>query len=247
MKKSKEIYDLPVISISDVNQIGKVKGLIINPENFSVDFLTVEQDDWQVSVKAIPYPKIVGIGESAVMVEKTNSVIDLNELPFINQLLNKQIHLIGSKVLTRKGDLSGEISDYFFNDDNGQLESLLILSGSNELFLPIENVISFGKDRVIINDSLLSSNIQHSKQTNAELRVNPLKVGGEAKTQAEKKAEIKAKLIELLKVNPVSKDIYSKSGNLLFKKGTILTDTDISSLKKEGAKVFVEISMDLKE
>lgn len=234
MKKSKEIYDLPVISISDVKEIGKVKGLIINPENFSVDFLTVEQADWQVSVKAIPYPKIVGIGEFAVMVEQTSSVIDLNEIPFINQLLNKQINLIGSNVLTRKGDLSGEISDYFFNEDNGQLESLLIHSGTNELFLPIENVISFGKDRVIINESLLTTN------NKADFRIDP-------RTQAEKKAEIKAKLIELLKVNPVSKDIFSKSGNLLYKKGTVLTETDISSLKKEGAKVFVEISMDLKD
>jgi uncharacterized protein YrrD len=240
MKKSKEIYDLPVISISDVNQIGKIKGLIINPENFSVDFLTVEQNDWQVSVKAIPYPKIVGIGESAVMIEQNNSVIDLNEIPFINQLLNKQIHLIGSKVLTRKGDLSGEISDYFFNEDNGQLESLLIHSGTNELFLPIENVISFGKERVIVNDALLT-------QKKEELRENPIKLGSGTLTQAEKKAEIKAKLIELLKVNPVSKDILSKNGNLLYKKGTILTDKDISSLRKEGAKVFVEISMDLKE
>lgn len=152
MKKSKQILDLPIISISEGKQIGKVQRLIINPENFSVDFVSVEQEDWQVSVKAIPYKKIVGIGESAVMVEQTNTVIDLNEIPFINELLNKKIHLLGSQVLTRKGNLLGEISDYYFNDGNGQLESLLINFGEKELFFPIENVLSLGNERVIIND-----------------------------------------------------------------------------------------------
>jgi uncharacterized protein YrrD len=248
MKKSKELLDLPIISISEGHQIGKVKGLIINPNKFSVDFLTVEQEDWQVSVKAVPYKKIVGIGEFAVMVEQDNSVIDLNDIPFLNELLNKNIHLNGSPVLTRKGELSGEISEFFFSKENGQLENLLIHSDNKELFFPIESVISLGEEYVIINDSLIEINDQISQLEEGERQVTSLQV--KAKTQSlatDKKAALKAKLVELLKGNSIKKDIFDKSGELLFEKGTILNDEAIKVLQDERAKVLIEISMDLKE
>ena len=235
MKNRKQVLELPIISISDGEQLGKVKGLIINPEKFSVDFFTVEEENWQVSVRAIPFRKIIGIGESAMMVEQSDSVIDLNEIPFINQLINKQVHLIGSQVLTRKGDLLGKISDYFFNDETGQLDTLLINSENQELFFPIENVLSFGKQRVIINDSL------------QEIQEQITKMSAETENPTDKKAALKSKLIELLKANPLSKDIFGKNGELLFEKGTILSNEDISTLENEEAKVSIEISMDLKE
>lgn len=247
MKKSNELLDLPIISISEVKKIGKIKGLIINPDNFSVDFLTVEQEDWQVGVKAVPFKKIVGIGETAVMVEHDNSVIDLDEIPIVNQLLNKKIHIIGSQVLTRKGFLSGEVSDYYFNEGNGQLESLLILSGNKETFFPIENVISLGKEHVIINDSLQEINNQISEQRMNLQQATPIQTGAVSQNNIDRKAALKAKLIELLKGNSIKKDIFSKSGELLFEKGTILSGEDIKVLHDEGAKVLIEISLDLNE
>ncbi|WP_338786907.1 PRC-barrel domain-containing protein [Metabacillus sp. FJAT-53654] len=247
MKKSNELLDLPIISISGVKKIGKIKGLIINPDNFSVDFLTVEQEDWQVGVKAVPFKKIVGIGETAVMVEHDNSVIDLDEIPIVNQLLNKKIHIIGSQVLTRKGFLSGEVSDYYFNEGTGQLENLLILSGNKETYFPIENVISLGKEHVIINDSLQEINNQISEQMMNLQQATPIQTGAVSQNNTDRKAALKAKLIELLKGNSIKKDIFSKSGELLFEKGTILSGEDIKVLHDEGAKVLIEISLDLNE
>jgi uncharacterized protein YrrD len=247
MKKSNELLDLPIISISGVKQIGKIKGLIINPDNFSVDFLTVEQEDWQVGVKAVPFKRIVGIGETAVMVEQDNTVIDLDEIPIVNQLLNKKIHIIGSQVLTRRGFLSGEVTDYYFNEGNGQLESLLILSDKKETFLPIENVISLGKDHVIINDSLQEINNQISEQNANLQQAAPIQTGSISQNNSDRKAALKAKLIELLKGNSIKKDIFSKSGELLFEKGTVLTGDHIKILNDEGAKVLIEISLDLNE
>jgi cytoskeletal protein CcmA (bactofilin family) len=58
----------------------------------------------------------------------------------------------------------------------------------------------------------------------------------------DRKAALKAKLIELLKGNSIKKDIFSKSGELLFEKGTILSGEDIKISHEEGAKVLIEIS-----
>lgn len=97
MKKSTQILGQPIISISEGAEIGKVKSFVINPDKGSVDFLTIEHEDWQVSVKAIPFKKVVGIGEYAVTVESDRAVIDLNEIPIADQLVNKKSALSALK------------------------------------------------------------------------------------------------------------------------------------------------------
>src|SRR5690606_10003887 len=109
MKKSVEIVGLPIISIIDGIEIGKVKSLVINPEKGSVDFLTIEHEDWQVSVKAIPFKRVVGIGEYAITIEIDSSDINLKDIHMANSLVNKKNNNTNTKVMTRKGQLLGEV------------------------------------------------------------------------------------------------------------------------------------------
>lgn len=82
MKKAKELLHLPIISISEGKQLGMIKDLIINPDEKSVNYLIIGQDDWQVSLDALSYDNVVGVGDSAVMIEQKNSILGLEEIPF---------------------------------------------------------------------------------------------------------------------------------------------------------------------
>ncbi len=157
MKKSIEILGLPIISISDGQQVGLVKSLVINPDKGSIDFLTIEHEDWQVSVKAIPFKKVVGIGEYAVTVESENAIIDLNEIPIANQLLNKKIKINGTKVMTRKGQLIGEVSEFYIDEDNGNILGAMLKLSNSEVALPSECVLTYGKDIIIVKEDAQSS------------------------------------------------------------------------------------------
>ena len=156
MKKSVQINGLPIISIADGNQIGKVKSLVINPDKGSVDFLTIEHEDFQVSVKAIPFKKIIGIGEYAVTVESENAVIDLNEIPIANQLVNKKIKITETKVMTRKGELIGEVQEYFVEDETGQILGMELKVDEKIVYLASDSVVTFGKDIIIVNEDAAS-------------------------------------------------------------------------------------------
>src|SRR5690606_24800199 len=156
MKKSVEIVGLPIISIIDGIEIGKVKSLVINPEKGSVDFLTIEHEDWQVSVKAIPFKRVVGIGEYAVTIESDSSVIDLNEIPIANSLVNKKIKITNSKVMTRKGHLLGEVLEYYVDDETGNLLGTLLNVSGNEVALASESVLTYGKDIIIVEEDASS-------------------------------------------------------------------------------------------
>ncbi|EDL64682.1 PRC-barrel domain-containing protein [Bacillus sp. SG-1] len=245
MKKSAEILGLPIISIADGVEIGSVKSLVVNPEKGSVDFLTIEHEDWQVSVKAIPFKKVIGIGEYAVTVENGNAVIDLNEIPIANALVNKKIRINDTKVMSRKGQLIGEAKEYYVDDETGNIIGLLVAMKDSEKVLESEQILTYGKDILIVQEG----SAQHFKDSVEDLLPD---------TQADQSLDfeepvtndlenIKNKQANLLKGKRVTKDILGISGETLIPGGTILTEEDIAKAQNEGPSVFVELTMNAQD
>lgn len=251
MKKSTQINGLPIISIADGNQVGKVKSLVINPDKGSVDFLTIEHEDFQVSVKAIPFKKVVGIGEYAVTVDSENAVIDLNEIPIANQLVNKKIKITNTKVMTRKGELIGEINEFFVDQDSGHILGMQLKAGEKEVALSSESVVTFGKDIIIVKEDATSyflDSVEDLEKNDTAEEAEELSGVLTAVAASAEDVEIKAlkdKQIELLNGKKITKDILDKNGNVLFPEGTVLNSDLIEKAQAEGPGLVVELSMNV--
>ncbi|MCA1036409.1 MULTISPECIES: PRC-barrel domain-containing protein [Bacillaceae] len=250
MKTSLQITGLPIISISDGQQVGKVKSLVINPEKGSIDFLTIEHEDWQVSVKAIPFKKVVGIGEYAVTVESDNAVIDLNEIPIANQLVNKKIRITNTKVMTRKGELIGEISEFYVDDETGNILGMDIKSGGSEQILRSDFVLTYGKDIVIVKEDaadgfLIDAALLDPNQSAHEKNNEAATEAGSSFENDEEIQLLKEKQVELLSGKAVLKDIYGMNGEVIISQGTILTREIINKAQEEGPNIVVELSMNV--
>ncbi|WP_453994677.1 PRC-barrel domain-containing protein [Bacillus nitroreducens] len=271
MKKSVEIVGLPIISIIDGIEIGKVKSLVINPEKGSVDFLTIEHEDWQVSVKAIPFKRVVGIGEYAVTIESDSSVIDLNEIPIANSLVNKKIKITNTKVMTRKGQLLGEVIEYYIDDETGNILGTLLNVSGEEVVLPSESVLTYGKDIIIVQEDASAKflesveYLENPKQETTQDIVheeiieeilpesttekNPfdeINASIDEHEESEAKA-LRLKQVDLLYGKVVKKDILDNEGNVLIPAGTHLSVDDIMKAQDQGPSVFVELSMNIEE
>lgn len=251
MKKSTQISGLPIISIADGNQVGKVKSLVINPDKGSVDFLTIENEDWQVSVKAIPFKKIVGIGEYAVTVESENAVIDLNDIPIANQLVNKKIKITNTKVMTRKGELIGDVEEYFVDQDTGHILGMELKVANKQVALSSDLVVTFGKDIIIVKEDASThflDSVEQLEKTEEEdvtelLEQKATNIVDEMEDKEIK--ELKLKQIELLTGKKLLNDVLDKNGNVLFHAGMVLSAEDIDKAQKDGSGVVVELSMNV--
>ncbi|MEH7384760.1 PRC-barrel domain-containing protein [Bacillus sp. JJ1521] len=270
MKKSVEIVGLPIISIIDGIEIGKVKSLVINPEKGSVDFLTIENEDWQVSVKAIPFKRVIGIGEYAVTIESESSVIDLNEIPIANSLVNKKIKITNTKVMTRKGQLLGEVLEYYVDDESGNLLGSLLNVSGKEVALASDSVLTYGKDIIIVEEDASSKfldSVEYLENPQIEATENQYEGDVEellpASTESQspfdeinasidnhEESEAKAlrlKQVDILYGKIVNKDILDNEGNILIPAGTHLSVDDIIKAQEQGPSVFVELSMNVEE
>lgn len=250
MKKSTQISGLPIISILDGNQVGKVKSLVINPDKGSVDFLTIEHEDFQVSVKAIPFKKVVGIGEYAVTVDSESAVIDLNEIPIANQLVNKKIKITNTKVMTRKGELLGEVIEYFVDQDSGHILGMQLKLPDKEVALSSESVVTFGKDIIIVKEDATSfflNSVEELEGTAEEVTeiIEEIPTVQDVTVEDEEVKALKEKQIELLVGKTLTKDVYDKNGNIIFHEGTILTTEQVRKAQEEGPSIIVELSMNV--
>lgn len=240
MKISTQLKGLPIISISNGQQEGNVQSLIINPEKGFVDFLTLEQEEWQESIQAIPFKKVIGVGEYAVTIESANSIIDLTQIPIASELASKKIAIIDTNVITRKGDLVGKVTEYQIDEETGEIIGLVL--EDRESVISSDTVITYGKDIIIVKEEVAAP---YSVQEEAVSSNDHLFQGLEVVEQEDEASlnGLKEKQRELLLNKQVTKDIYAADGELIAAEGSILTLEDIEKAQNAGPSVVIDLSM----
>jgi len=150
MKTTKEIIGLRVISISDGTQIGVVKDLVLNPQGKSLDFMIIDQPSDYFGAKVISFTDILGIGEFAITIPHQGVIQDVAQNTEIQNLLKQDIRVIGTKVLTKKGQLIGDVKEIIINEDTGHIASCLYELEGQMQEIEAKKIITLGKELLII-------------------------------------------------------------------------------------------------
>ena len=181
MKKTQEILGLPIISISDGLEVGKVKSIIINADKGTIEYIVVDNGIQILSARVIPTDSILGIGEYAVTIENDSSINDISKIPAAIDLLQKNIQVKGTKVLTKKGRLIGEIGDIYVDENECckiiGLEYIADITQKRIRLIPRKSVITFGKNLIVVTEDVESTLFDSATQLGL----------GENPTEAEKK------------------------------------------------------------
>ena len=153
MKKSADILRLPVISISEGKQVGTIKDLVIDASQGAVVALVVDDGSWYLGAKLLPFNAITGLGESAVTVEATTTLIPVSTVPRLEQLMSAGVKVIGTRTLTRSGQMGGKVVEFSL-EETGRIVSCEVEETIGERYqIPVQQIITFGKDMLIIQDS----------------------------------------------------------------------------------------------
>ncbi|WP_418792041.1 PRC-barrel domain-containing protein [Phosphitispora sp. TUW77] len=258
MKRSEELLGLSVISIEDGKELGTVSDLIINPDNGLVQYLVVDNGLRYLGIKVLPFRLIEGVGEDAVTIQNSSCIVDLGDEPEIDGLLEKNVRVKGTKVLTRKGKLIGTVSEILVDEDGeGRIDSCEMTplddTGSKEI-IPSEKIITFGKDVLIIDQlSEASGSLQHVSGIAAEPEVTPVKNAEETNVETLPAQKVDTmeqseagKLFEerqrkYLLGRKVSKRIESETGETIAEEGDVITEELMDKAKTAGK--FSELSM----
>ena len=151
MKKSVEILGLPVISITEGRELGMSKTLLMDAKKGIVAAITIEDEDWYRGVKLIPYESVIAIGDDAVTVTNSETILKLDDAGDFENLLDENIRIIGTKAITKTGTIQGKISEVFVGD-NGKIEKCEITAPDGTTSEVTADQISiFGKQVTVID------------------------------------------------------------------------------------------------
>lgn len=151
MKASAEIKGLRIISISGGTQVGIVKDFILNSQKGSLEFFVVDQPSDYLGAKVIAYADIVGLGEFALTVPNSDVILNVANSHEAQELLKQGVEVIGTKVLTKKGALVGEVKEILIDEETGKIAQCIITDNQGEsLKVDGEQIITYGKELLII-------------------------------------------------------------------------------------------------
>lgn len=257
MKKSVQVQGLPVIAITEGKEVGKVVDLVINAKEEMVEYLIIETGVKYLGVKVLNVKTIVSFGEDALIIEKENSVADMKDVPQLFELLQQDITLKGTKVLTKKGKIVGSVQEFYIDEeDMGKISGfeLAPLNNQDEIqVINADSIITYGKDAIVIRDESdqFSYNLSQAPLNNSAESIQPSVIKEEVVTEAageeeaekpqEEKVSLEKRQRAFLIGRKIGKNILSDSGELIVEEGTEITDEVIDKIV--AADKFAELVM----
>lgn len=244
MKKSQDIIGLPVFSIIDGKEIGQVKDLVVNPDEGSIEFLLVNDENWYVGAKVLPFRAVLGIGQDAVTTESENQLQNISDSSNASTLLQKAIKIKGNRILTRTGNLVGVVTEFSVDDNSGKVLSVDfngIVDSSAPGMLTAAQIVTFGRDVLVINDKFEGSEAAEPVKP-AETEPPAAQESGAKETDASRLFVEKQKQFLLGKV--ITRDVKDDQGNVLLAEGTVV-DAETLQIAEANGKL-VELSQNTK-
>lgn len=151
---------LPVLTLDEGAQLGKVKRVIVDPRQKRVAAFIVSQRGWNQQ-SLLPMSGVYALGSHAVTVDRGDLLIPIREAVEFQELLKgDRVRIVGAPVVTTGGELVGIVRDFEISG-SGAVESLFLAKGVLGSVLrrpPIiqgEHVVALGRDAVLVADNVI--------------------------------------------------------------------------------------------
>lgn len=250
MKKTQEIMGLPVIEVSTGNQLGKVEGIVVNPDQGGVECLLLERDKWYGEMRALPYSAVLGIGEFAATVLNGSDVFPVSAKPDLVSILEKDVQVIKAGVMTRSGKYVGTVSEYMVDEQSGKIRGCQVSAdGGGEFTIPGEKVLTFGSKFLIIEDGHENYTVKELSEAKPAMEKKEAYRTGFAADRAEDSSDpaevFEARQRQYLTGKRATKKIVGTGGQVIVEEGAVITDEIVE--KALAMDKYIELTMNVSD
>ncbi|CAA7601066.1 PRC-barrel-like [Acididesulfobacillus acetoxydans] len=253
MKTSQEIIGLRIISIADATDMGLVEELVLSAQGGSLEFVILDRPSDYFGAKVIAFADILGIGEFALTIPSPQVIQDVAHNTAAQELLGEGVRVKATRVLTKTGQLIGEVEEVVFDEKAGKIAACLYRTPDGQhLEVPADQIITYGKDLLIVEvppaDIPARISESNSAAGKAEGSGRPAEDGESAGPKpAEKESGFNAferKQLEYFLGKTVEKDIVLDNGET-WAAGRTMTPEVLKNISKH--KTLMEITAHLQK
>ncbi|MBW4576527.1 MAG: PRC-barrel domain-containing protein [Aphanothece sp. CMT-3BRIN-NPC111] len=151
MLKGNDIIGMPIVAHDTGEEIKKVKDLIFDHNSKFLGFV-VDENIWLRNTEVLPIHSVKVIGPDAIVASSETAIASASRLPEIKPALERNIVMVGTKIVTEEGYDLGTIIDLYFDKQTGAIEGYEVFGGlfadpyCGLSFVPAPQNLKIGED-----------------------------------------------------------------------------------------------------
>ena len=121
MRKGHSITGLQVLALDNAADMGKVLDLVFDHDADECLGLVLREQSMFHAAQFVPWNAIDVIGKDAVMVQSHSNVITPDDDARLRDVMERDTHLSGTRMLTETGDEIGSFADVYLDEQSGRV------------------------------------------------------------------------------------------------------------------------------
>ena len=152
MRKGSDLIGKPVIAFDTGEEFERIQDLLFDQESNQLLGFLVDEGGWFSSARVLPLERVQSLGQDAVIVPDKKAVMNAAQVPAINQVLERNNVLKGTKIMTTDGRDLGTMADLYFDEHTGSVEGYEVSGGlfadayTGRSFVPAPHALKIGED-----------------------------------------------------------------------------------------------------
>ncbi len=150
-----QLINLPIGSTEEQAKIGSIKDIIVNPDNGEILGFKVTPEGFFAKDKILSKVDIIDCDNNGIVVKDADSLVELQEIITIKNIIKQNISLINSKAVTESKENLGKINDLLIETSDFYILKYYIKGLWQDKILPGDKVVKIKKGEVIFaNDAI---------------------------------------------------------------------------------------------
>jgi uncharacterized protein YrrD len=147
-----KIVGSPIVEIRTQLKVGVVGDLAMQKSDLSLSGIILRNNFLDFSKRVISASDIVDISNQAVIINDEDSIVPLPEAVRIKEALEKNLHGILQRVVTKKGKNIGIVTDYLVESTTLSITKFYCKTLLTEKIIPKNSVTDIVGKKIIIKD-----------------------------------------------------------------------------------------------
>ncbi|MBW4524736.1 MAG: PRC-barrel domain-containing protein [Phormidium tanganyikae FI6-MK23] len=156
MRKGSDIIGKSIIAFDSGKRTARVQDLIFDQDTNELLGVLVEESGLFHSAKVIPLSAISAFGTDTLIIPSRENIISAKHDERIDRVLDRNLVLKGTRIVTTDGRYLGSVIDLFFDDQTGAIEGYETSGGifadaySGRSFIPAPHTLRIGEDATFV-------------------------------------------------------------------------------------------------
>ena len=152
MRNGKGMIGKPIVAYDSGEEFNSIVDLVFDQESNQLLGFLVDESGWFSDALVLPLTNVQAIGADAVIVASRDAIDSAREFPQIQNILERDNTLKGTRIMTLDGRDLGTMVDLYFDDTSGAIEGYEVSGGifadaySGRSFVPAPDTLKIGED-----------------------------------------------------------------------------------------------------